>query len=183
MSLEKLSIVPLDTIDRKLIDYLLAKLAELFKIRTFQFGWDAISEIDRFEFRFKLKYRSTELINFFSKNLPEDSGKILFLTSEDLYSPVFSRYFGEAELNGRVGIISAFHLKENLSDLPNDTVIFYSRVEKEALHETGHLFGLIHCSDPNCVMKLSGKISDIDTKSPVLCSNCMDVLKNSTQTV
>ncbi len=183
MNLEKLSIVPLEIIDEKLIHQLLLKLKDVFKITTDQITWDYITQIDKFDFKSGLKYRSTELINYFSENFPGEINGLLFITTSDLYSPVFARYYGEAQLNGKVGIISSFYLRENLDEKSHDSVIFLARLKKEAVHEVGHLFGLTHCPDPNCVMNLSGKPGDIDIKSSSFCSNCSEVLKNTTATV
>ncbi len=183
MSVEKLSIVPLEIIDERIIQDLLLKLEEIFEITSDQISWDSISQIEKSEFKSGMKYRSTELINYFSDNTHEEKNGILFITVSDLYSPVFAKYYGEAQLNGRVGIISGFYLNENLTSGSQDSLIFLSRLKKEAVHEVGHMFGLTHCMDPNCVMNLSGKPSDIDIKSSSFCNSCTEVLRNSTATV
>ena len=183
MSLEKLSIVPLEIIDDKIVQNLHLKLEEVFKISVDQIEWNSISQLEKSYFKSGLKYRSTELINYFSKYIQGEINGILFITISDLYSPVFARYYGEAQLNGKVGIISAFHLNENLSEESHNSVVFLSRLQKEAIHEVGHLFGVTHCMDPNCVMNLSGKSCDIDIKSSSFCKNCSEVLRNSTAIV
>lgn len=183
MNSEKLSIVPLEIVDEKIIQDLLSKLEDVFEITTDQVAWNSISRLEKSKFKSGLKYRSTELINYFSKNIPERINRILFITFADLYSPVFARYYGEAQLNGKVGIVSGFYLNKNLGEGSKDSVIFMSRLKKEAVHEVGHLFGLTHCTDPNCVMNLSGKPGDIDVKSSSLCKNCSEVLRNTTATV
>jgi archaemetzincin len=43
---------------------------------------------------------------------------------------------------------------------------------KEAVHELGHTFGLIHCSQPKCVMNASTYVENIDQKSAELCFLC-----------
>ena len=180
MSVKKLSIVPLDFFDNIILDHLRSKLESELSIQTSLLAWESITDTYRSEFKVGLKYYSTELLNFFSEKLLNDIEKILFITSDDLYSPVFARYFGEAQLNGRVGIVSSFFLKDNLGDGSSSRVIFLSRFEKVMIHEAGHLFGLKHCGDINCVMKLSGKAVDIDVKSPCFCASCTEVLINST---
>ncbi len=180
MSLEKLSIIPLDELDSQLVHHLKSILAEIFKLKIDLTEWNSISDLKKSDFRKGDKYQSTELLNCFSKNLPDNSGKILFITDSDLYSPVFSQFFGEAQLSGKTGIISLFHLKQNISEKKLKKQILVSRILKEGVHEVGHLFGLIHCDDINCAMNLSGNLSDIDIKSPFICNKCSDVLKNPT---
>ena len=50
--------------------------------------------------------------------------------------------------------------------------LLLERFRKEAIHELGHMFGLIHCSDPVCVMRSSTYVEDIDQKSQALCPKC-----------
>lgn len=183
MSLENLSIVPVDEIDHQIISHLSYKLGIIFKLKICVKSWNTITDLGRSEFRFGSRYSSTELLNYFSENTPEESGKILFVAVSDLYSPVFSKFFGEAQLNGKTGIISLFHLREEKEIRIQNAKILISRIEKEAIHEAGHLFGLIHCTDANCVMHLSSSIDDIDIKSSSFCKRCSEVLKNSTHGV
>ncbi|MCE4615045.1 MAG: archaemetzincin family Zn-dependent metalloprotease [Desulfurococcales archaeon] len=53
-----------------------------------------------------------------------------------------------------------------------DHELFIRRLAKEIAHETGHLFGLDHCSSRNCVMSFSNSISDVDRKNYRFCDNC-----------
>jgi archaemetzincin len=57
-----------------------------------------------------------------------------------------------------------------------DEELLIERLKKEAIHELGHTFGLIHCRDPLCVMHSSTYVEDIDQKSQHLCFNCKSVL-------
>ena len=47
---------------------------------------------------------------------------------------------------------------------------------KEALHEVGHLLGLLHCQQ-NCVMRLSGSPEKAKEKPSQLCAACLILLK------
>ena len=84
MNLEKLSIVPLEIIDDDLVKQLLLKLEEIFELTTEQITWDSVTQIEKFDFKTGQKYRSTELINYFSTNIPEKTNMILFITTSDL---------------------------------------------------------------------------------------------------
>jgi archaemetzincin len=46
------------------------------------------------------------------------------------------------------------------------------RLGKECVHELGHVFGLLHCADPQCVMARSASIVHVDVKRAVLCREC-----------
>jgi archaemetzincin len=46
------------------------------------------------------------------------------------------------------------------------------RLAKEAVHEVGHAFGLVHCGTPACVMSRSPAVREVDDKSSELCGEC-----------
>lgn len=50
--------------------------------------------------------------------------------------------------------------------------LFKLRALKEALHELGHTFGLMHCPNSYCVMHFSNSIVDTDMKKAEYCFNC-----------
>jgi archaemetzincin len=46
------------------------------------------------------------------------------------------------------------------------------RLQKEAVHELGHTFGLLHCRDEHCAMARSPSLRHVDAKSPALFRAC-----------
>lgn len=98
----------------------------------------------------------------------------LICTSVDLYIPIFTFVFGLAKLNGRVAIISSHRLENKYYGLPEDDEALSNRLLKEALHELGHLSGLRHCPQYDCVMTSSSTAEDIDVKSALFCSSCRE---------
>ncbi len=98
----------------------------------------------------------------------------LVCTSVDLYIPIFTFVFGLAKLNGRVAVISSHRLENKYYGLPDDDETLGNRLLKEALHELGHLSGLRHCPQYDCVMTSSATAEDIDVKSALFCSSCSE---------
>lgn len=125
----------------------------------------------------RLQYNSTKLLE-----LAINSGKLyndrksIIITDLDLFVPVLTYVFGEAELNGRAAIASSHRLHNEYYGLPRNDQILQSRMEKEIIHELGHTFGLIHCAENSCVMHSSSYVEDIDLKLPDFCESCKSIL-------
>jgi len=94
----------------------------------------------------------------------------------DLYVPVLTYVFGEAQLNGKAAVVSSYRLRDELYGLPKNPQRLKERLEKEAVHELGHTFGLIHCRNPNCVMYATTYAEEIDLKSRNFCRVCSALL-------
>ncbi len=80
--------------------------------------------------------------------------------------------FGLADPANRRAIIALPRLRQTYYRLPEDMTLFQKRVQKEAVHELGHVFGLRHCDDRRCVMVFSNSLADTDFKNDVFCSRC-----------
>ncbi len=104
------------------------------------------------------------------------ASKILAVTGFDLYIPVLTFVFGEARLNGQCAVVSSYRLDNRFYGLPGDPALLQERLLKEAVHELGHTYGLYHCHNPECVMKSSTYVEEIDFKSSRFCDRCWDRL-------
>jgi archaemetzincin len=110
------------------------------------------------------QYRSIEVLEMLAKVCPQDAVKLLAVTERDLFIPVLTFVFGQAQLNGRLAVISLARLRQEFYGLPANQEILLERAGKEALHEAGHTFGLVHCSDRECAMSLSTNVRQVDAK-------------------
>jgi archaemetzincin len=103
--------------------------------------------------------------------LPERS-KILGIVDVDIYVPDLNFVFGLADFNGSAAIISLARLRQEFYGLVPDEELFLDRAIKEANHELGHAFGLVHCNNNKCVMHFSTSLHDTDIKQRHFCQNC-----------
>ena len=122
------------------------------------------------------QYYSTEIISALLHRFPNHDGKILGVTAGDLFVPVLTYVFGEAQLDGRVALISAARLDERVYGLSANPRLLAHRLLKEAVHELGHTFGLVHCQGMDCVMRSSTVVEEIDMKSERFCPACAGLL-------
>ncbi|HXG93242.1 MAG TPA: hypothetical protein VNN73_12900 [Blastocatellia bacterium] len=102
--------------------------------------------------------------------------KTLGVADVDLFIPIFTFVFGEAQLAGRAALISVHRLRQQFYGLPEDERLFYERCEKEAVHELGNVFGLAHCKRFDCVMRFSNSIEMVDIKTNSFCATCAGLL-------
>lgn len=109
-------------------------------------------------------------------SVTKDVIKVLGIVDVDLCTPILTFVFGEAQLGGKAAVISLCRLRQEFSGLPPNPRLLLKRAKKEALHELGHTFGLIHCRNPKCVMYFSNSVRNIDTKTENFCPGCSMLL-------
>lgn len=99
-----------------------------------------------------------------------EAAKVLGLTDVDLFIPILTFVFGEAQLGGRAAVVSTARLAAPSGSRTGR--LLEERLRKEALHEIGHAYGLVHCGHPGCVMGRSPGVKEIDLKTLSFCSDC-----------
>jgi archaemetzincin len=97
---------------------------------------------------------------------------ILAVTTTDLYVPVLTFVFGEAQLGGPRAIVSLRRLKDEFYGMAPSPEKLSERLAKEALHELGHTLGLRHCDNWRCVMSSSHAVERLDVKESQYCGRC-----------
>lgn len=123
------------------------------------------------------QYNSSDILRQLIAFPPADAFKILGITAVDLFIPILTYVFGEAQLDGIGAVVSLHRLKNQFYGLPEDEIRMRDRLLKEAVHELGHTFGLLHCANPGCALNASTYVEDIDQKSRRLCSNCHEAIR------
>jgi archaemetzincin len=120
------------------------------------------------------QYNSTLFLGQLLRGLDADVSKVLGVTSVDLFVPVLTFVFGEAQLDGKAAVVSTHRLRNEAYGLPADERILMDRLDKEAIHEMGHTYGLVHCVTSTCVMRSSTYVEEIDLKSAEFCPACRE---------
>ena len=123
------------------------------------------------------QYNSSLILRQLIAAPPADAYKILGITAVDLFIPILTYVFGEAQLDGIGAVVSLHRLNNQFYGLPEDNGLMHDRLLKEAVHELGHTFGLLHCFQPGCVLNASTYVEDIDQKSIELCSVCREAIR------
>lgn len=121
----------------------------------------------------KRQLLTTDLLGLLKKELPPDGYAVLGLTWDDLYPEEgWNFVFGEATLEERVGVHSfarydpAFHGQPADAGTPK---LMLRRGLKVLAHETGHMFGLDHCTHFKCLMNGSNHLAETDAQPLYLC--------------
>ncbi len=124
----------------------------------------------------KGQYNARDILKSTSGLVTPGCLRVIVLTEEDIYIPVFKYVFGAADLPGSCAVVSLKRLRQEFYKNPPDLRLFYKRVDKTVLHELGHTFGLTHCRNRHCVMYSSTRIVDTDFKSSMFCHHCFNLL-------
>jgi len=166
----RLRVAPMGQQDESLLKSIADSLRQGYGIEVEQgaalgepgFAWDGARE----------KYNAPLILRHLLNGNAAGQARLLAVTGGDLYIPMLSFVYGLAQLGGAVAVVSMARLAPEFYGLPGDEELLRIRARKEALHEAGHLFGLVHCPDADCAMALSTGIRQLDRKQPSLCAGC-----------
>jgi archaemetzincin len=120
------------------------------------------------------QHSSREVLRWLAAEAPRCEGRLLGVTNVDLFIPILTFVFGEAQLEGRAAVVSSARL------VHEDPRVTAARLAREGVHEIGHTFGLRHCDASNdtgrgqqpCVMARSASVRAVDVKGNRLCADC-----------
>jgi len=160
--------------DRELMEHVRLHLARAFGRPTAP--WEGAAR-PRHAFDPRRKQHASGTILRWLLEAGPPSGKVLGITDRDLFIPILTYVFGEAQLGGRAALVSTARLVEDVELLGPQLLV--ERLAKEAVHEVGHAYGLVHCDTERCVMGRSPAVREVDEKSSELCRECRAKLEGS----
>ena len=118
------------------------------------------------------QYHSSEILAAMQAFNTNESWRMLGVTAVDLYIPILTFVFGEAQIGGPCAVVSSHRLRQEFYGLPADAELLRERLLKEAVHEIGHTLELSHCHEYRCAMAASHAVEWIDIKEAWLCPQC-----------
>jgi archaemetzincin len=101
---------------------------------------------------------------------------VLLVVHQDLFRNGNSFVFGLARESVGAGVVSTSRLGNEYYSRQGSDDDYIDRIAKEGAHEIGHLLGLPHCSDRECVMFKPDTLDELDRKKKVLCPSCREQL-------
>jgi archaemetzincin len=169
--MKKLQLLPVGTVDARLLEWLRQELCERFRVPTVVLSPALDPSFARHAER--QQHHSSEILTSMQSHVNGDTWRLLGVTDLDLYIPILTFVFGEAQLGGKSAVVSYHRLRQEYYGLPADTDILANRLLVEAVHELGHTLHLTHCHDYRCVMAASHAVEWIDIKNSGFCEECL----------
>jgi archaemetzincin len=169
--MKMLELLPIGNFDERLLTKVAPALADAFRVPCQIVG----ARLDpKFAFHAeRQQFHSSEIIQAMQRHAANGAWRVLGITGVDLYIPILTFVFGEAQMGGPCAVVSAHRLTQQFYGLPHDPDLFLQRLIKEAVHEVGHTLDLTHCDDYSCAMAPSHAVEWIDLKEAVLCPSCL----------
>ncbi len=169
--MKKLQLLPIGPVDPRLLDWLGQALHEKFRVPA-----EVLSPTLDPSFALhaeRQQYHSSEILARMQKYITGNTWRLLGITQLDLYIPILTFVFGEAQLGGASAVVSYHRLQQEFYGLPEDMDLLANRLLVEAVHELGHTLRLTHCHDYHCAMAPSHAVEWIDIKDSGFCEDCL----------
>ncbi|MBB4808134.1 archaemetzincin [Chryseobacterium defluvii] len=112
------------------------------------------------------------------KRKPKDAIVLMGITEKDLFPrPEWNYVFGLASYQNAVGVTSMYRFSDGHLTDSNFTQSLESFI-KISSHEIGHMFGISHCLNANCVMNGTNSLPETERHFARACSLCQQKLNS-----
>ncbi len=129
----------------------------------------------KIEYRNNLQIRTNYFLDdVLPKMRPADAAALVAFTNYDLYpGETWAFVFGQATFSERVGVYSLYRFSDIAFERNNAADRMLTRTLKIAMHETGHMFSMKHCTKYECLMSGTNHLSETDRRPLDNCPECM----------
>ena len=169
--MKRLQLLPVGKVNPQLLDWLRDSLADKFRVPA-----EILPSVLDPAFALhaeRQQYHSSEILARIQTCITAQTWRLLGITQLDLYIPILTFVFGEAQLGGTAAVVSYHRLQQEFYGLPPDMDLLSNRLLVEAVHELGHTLQLTHCHDYQCAMAPSHAVEWIDIKDSGFCEECL----------
>jgi len=159
----EVDIVPLGRVDETAVSIVAANLQAVMGLNT-----RVLPPLDKPEYAYlpgRGQFDAAKIIGTLA-DLEDMAPFVLGISDFDLCTPILTFVYGESQLGGRAAVVSL----QRLADPDPETPLL--RTAKISLHEVGHLLGIGHCWQPDCLMHFSSNLESLDSLQPQFCSAC-----------
>jgi archaemetzincin len=136
-------------------------IKEAFRHNALHLGYISLPENSYNPLR--QQYDAAVILNYIAGRTDPHNVHKLCLVNVDIYAQNMNFIFGLANPLRKAAVVSTFRLVGDRKE---------ERISKEIVHEIGHLFGLTHCMNRECIMRFSKTVKDTDEKKKIFCADC-----------
>ncbi|MDR3749112.1 MAG: archaemetzincin family Zn-dependent metalloprotease [Acidobacteriota bacterium] len=169
--MKKLQLLPVGNVDARLLEWLRQALHEKFHVPAEILSPTLDPSLTLHAER--QQYHSSEILADMQRYINGSTWRLLGITGLDLYIPILTFVFGEAQMGGSSAVVSYHRLRQEFYGLPADMDMLANRLLIESVHELGHTLHLTHCHDYRCAMAASHAVEWIDIKDSGFCEDCL----------
>lgn len=115
----------------------------------------------------EIQLNCVDLLDQLQARVPRDAYVVMGVTMTDLFpGPDWNFVFGMARIKNRVGVFS-------FARYGDEPKLALNRAMKVISHETGHAFGIRHCTHFHCLMNGSNGMNETDRSPLHVCPSCL----------
>lgn len=178
-----IGLVPFGNISEAEVDSVKSSIKRMYKTDVVILNSEKMPAMAYTTIRYP-RYRADSLLNWLTNYCPDTLRMVVGLTNKDISITKYNKgtkeikepkwkykdfgIFGLGRIRGNACIVSSNRLHKNVSKN-----VFYERLNRIACHEVGHVHGLRHCPNKNCLMNDANEsIKTIDQSTGDLCKSC-----------
>jgi archaemetzincin len=169
--MKKLQLLPVGNPDARLLEWLRQALFEKFRVPA-EILSPALDPAFAVHAE-RQQFHSSEILGKMRRYVDNNTWRLLGVTERDLYIPILTFVFGEAQMGGFSAVVSYHRLRQEFYGLPPNLDLLANRLLIESVHELGHTLNLTHCDDFQCAMAPSHAVEYIDIKDSGFCEDCL----------